>query len=664
MRRPLFMPIVQRELLRESRRRSHFLFRTVFAAALSGMIVWTLAHFRMSGAAAQRDYARLGTDLFWIWVHAMRYGLAVFAILRAAAMAEERGSHSMPLLRSTSMDDREIILGYFLSIMGRATILMLLTLPIITNVRSLGGFPMGNLFYQLASMWAQIAMAGALALLVAARCERMTTAAMMALLLYFGVSRIVVPPYASFLTKYAPASHLLVFFLWSILPRIVVVWISLRLATRFLGQAPVYWASRLKRFFAAIDRKFLDVTKGSFVLWKSGLGPCKGNPVLWRERAVSLVGRTDHMIRICYLSLAAIVFIPLILALVGNWEASTVIVTLGLIVMASLIAFICLVARPATAFPREYQKRSAAMLALTGLSAQEIIMGKYVHILRPIAGIGFIMIIVISVTIFVRVDVKWTQWATCGFTWSLVPPIIAAQIMYICMGTTSVPKAILVGGLTLAPWALVVAMEPRVAYELYWQEHHVTNPGLFIAAGASIVISLSLLGSWFSHGGFALFLMAVAHSATYSGIPSNAAKCALTAVLAPLVITCVLPRGRKRQGLVALALALGLLSMSRLLPVLPVLMLCVFVLGYNGIRKADGEAVNRLIHSSLLFFPVMSVAGLTLWLIWSIPYELRISPLMPLEAYAGLTVMLGVCACLAMLNAGCRQIKPFLKQNA
>ena len=656
------MPIVQRELLRESRRLSHFVFRTVFAAALSGMIVWTLAHFRISGRVAQRDYARLGAELFGMWTLCMRYALPVFAILRAANMAEERRSRSLPLLRSTGMADGEIVFGYFLSVMGRVVILIALTLPIIANIRSLGGFPMEHLLFTIASTLARTAMATALGLLVAARCERMGGAAVMALLLYFGAGKIIMALYGSIARAFGKPHPHSTFLFGMILPHVFVAGVSFRLATHFLGLPPTRWLPQIKRFLSAIDRKFLTFSQGSFVLWKSGLGPCKGNPVLWRERAVSLIGQTDHLIRICYLSLMAITIIPMFLVLFGFIESAIVVIILGMVLIASIIAFICLVVAPATTFSREYQRRSAAMLALTSLAPRQIVLGKYRHMMRPLAGIGLIMAAMIGMTTFLNEDYAGLHGAVYAFCWPLLLPIVTAQIMYVCMGTRSVSKAIFVGSGVIGLWTLAIVWLPTLNLGAYQQ--NTAGRGVLLASAASILILLSLWERLFAHGVVAVATLLIVLFIQPNSVAGKTAW-SFIAILGPAMMVFLLFRAGTRQTGVAFAVCLGLLVLSQALPPFVFLMVALSALGWSGMQLADSEPINRLILSTLLVFPLMYVVGVALWNFLEEGERFyHTSSRLPFGSAVGLTLTLGLFACFALLKAGCMQIEPLLRQNA
>ena len=131
-------PMIWRELLRESRHRTHFAGRAFIALALGTILLaiglLSAARFgALSGTGTrgmQAEMAALGRTLFTLWAVGQYIALCALGTIRAASLAEERRRDRLPLLTITQLGARGVILGTYASILVRALFTMLLLLPI------------------------------------------------------------------------------------------------------------------------------------------------------------------------------------------------------------------------------------------------------------------------------------------------------------------------------------------------------------------------------------------------------------------------------------------------------------------------------------------------------------------------------------------------------
>jgi len=438
----IVQPLVSRELLREGRRPSHFVFRTLFALALSVLFLWTyVIYTRFGSALAPAAMARLGTTLFTVWTLVLYAGLVLFATVRAASLAEERRTGSLPLTRITALGDGGVILGWFLSAMGRSLIGMVLTLPVLALVRSCGGFTTLQLLSTAAVIVFATAVATAFTLVIAARSRSTGGAVAVSLLLQVAVLALLGGRWHTAtllwrLTRESPSLRFAQTLLTHFAVRATLSAALLWLAVRALRHGPAKPRHLFKRFFTRMDRFFLQLSDHSWVLWKSGLGPCKGNPILWRERAASVLGQRDHMIRFWYLSL--ILTGPL---------------------APLLILFVSLVVHPATAFARERRGDTIALLAVTPLSAGQIVRGKYLFTLRRLAVPLALILLGVAGVCYITPDVSLED-ILPAVAVVLIIPLVAAQILYVCASARTTVAGIVIGLAVAGVW--VSAMSSNV----------------------------------------------------------------------------------------------------------------------------------------------------------------------------------------------------------
>ena len=143
----LIGPIATKELIEIARRRRTYWLRAGYGLALLGCLwlaweqnLWLDSWDRYGPAYGIRALAMLGESIFQL-VAAWQL-LAVYLIvpmLVAPAIVEERNHGSLDLLLTTSLSDREIILGKLASRLGVLFLLVLAALPILSLILLFGG---------------------------------------------------------------------------------------------------------------------------------------------------------------------------------------------------------------------------------------------------------------------------------------------------------------------------------------------------------------------------------------------------------------------------------------------------------------------------------------------------------------------------------------------
>jgi len=598
----IVQPLVSRELLRESRRPSHFVFRTLFALVLAALFVWAyVIYTRFGSALAPAAMARLGTTLFTVWTFVLYAGLTLFATVRAASLAEERRMGSLPLTRITRLGDGGVILGWFLSAMGRSLIGMILTLPVLALVRGCGGFTTPQLLSAAAAIVFAAAVATALTLLVAARSDSTGGAVAISLVLQI-VALVVIGRWHTFtllwrLTRESPSLGFAQTLLAHFAVRALLSATLLCLAIRVLRRGPARSRHLLKRFLTRMDRFFLKLSNESWVLWKSGLGPCKGNPVLWRERAASVLGQRDHMIRFWYLSM----FLTGPLA-------------------PFLILFVSLVVNPATAFARERRGDTIALLAVTPLSAGQIVRGKYLFTLRRLALPLALILLGVAGVCYITPDVSLEDVLPAVAVFLLIP-LIAAQILYICASARTTVAAIVMGLAVAGVWVSAMSMNvwgfrgfsstspaiPRMLGQLLValfttllcvileRRHKPANAILLLVSAAHYLFVLRLTG-------------AMRDLNWEPGLVIVILLCAIVPLVASIRMVAAADAAARKRLLVAAALPLllWLLTMGRVGHELFASFMLALI-AWRAMRYAGANIFNRIILSITATLPLIAM---------------------------------------------------------
>ena len=468
--------LVARELLRESRRRSHFVWRALFVIGLGVLITWQWRGIEdlFAGTKARAgDVAKAGLILFSWWAQAQFVAGILFATVRCGALAEERRIGSLELLRASLLGEKGIIAGLFTSAMGRTLFTMSLALPVLAAIRSFGGFTLEQVGLATLATAVAAAFACAVTLLVCSASDSAGGAIVVSLLLQGGAyapALVASRFYAALPVYLSPV----LFFRevvsgGSIEAKAIGIFLGVQAAlilacaiaaSGLLARGTVRSGRTVKAVLRKVDALFLKVAGSRLVLWTTGLGRCRGRGVFWRERAVSVIGRRDHLIRIFAWVTFGLLLVAGVGALVRNdfyfmYETAEIGVVLAPLALIGAI----LVVGPSTAFVRERRKGSLEALAVTPIPSHTLVGGKYLANLRAMAIPLLILILYLGAPIYM----SWGYGLEKGadhIAPLLVFPLICAQILYVCAGTRSTMKAVLAALGTIAAWQ--VLREPGI----------------------------------------------------------------------------------------------------------------------------------------------------------------------------------------------------------
>jgi hypothetical protein len=467
----LVRPLIWRELLRECRHRSHFVGRTLFVAAVAGLIIFHWSQTRLFDAPVLQPrvwaapprgpssalplmsglewmkwrLARFGAQLFGFWALGQFVAMVALATFRSGTLADERRLNSLDVLRTTAVGDRGLLWGTFLSVLGRAGFVLLLGAPVLLVCRAFGGFTLLHVGAVTAVTLLAAAAACALTLALSAGAQS-AGAAVGASLLVQAVWLWTTFGFAPFGLHVNALSAVVVLgagrvgaaspFLILLVGCPLVALLGLRVAARLLQREPLRLGAALKRTFGAADRLFADGSRRRLVLWRGGLGPCRGNPILWRERAVSVMGQRDHALRLYYWLMAGVLCAALIWVMVsGSLEVLKVFALGGLVGAPFIVCVLLTLFMPGGTFGRERQQRTMPLLAATPLTARSIVLGKFLFCLRPaVVPLSVMLVLVPTMAVGGRLvlgsGVSWTM--GCNFTLlsllGLTPLVVALAL--------------------------------------------------------------------------------------------------------------------------------------------------------------------------------------------------------------------------------------------
>ncbi len=139
---PLLGPIFAKEAVEIARRPRYYFNRVLYGAALllALLIVWENHANRFSGTMSIHAMARVAGALFSA-VSIVQFG-AVFLfvpLFLCGVLASEREEHTLELLFTTRLSDRQIVLGKLFSRLAALAVLVLCGLPVLSLVMLWGG---------------------------------------------------------------------------------------------------------------------------------------------------------------------------------------------------------------------------------------------------------------------------------------------------------------------------------------------------------------------------------------------------------------------------------------------------------------------------------------------------------------------------------------------
>jgi ABC-type transport system involved in multi-copper enzyme maturation permease subunit len=422
-------PVFQKELRVASRRRRSYLLRCAYVLLLTAYIalVWLSAvSLARSGAMsrAQMQVAAYTITRGIVWFQFFG-GQAVVLILMSTSISEEVYRRTLGALMSTPLSRRQVVMNKFVSRLFQVLLLVAASLPLLAIVRVLGGIAWSYVVVSLCVTAATVIFVGSVSLFFSALCRRAHFAVLASVLtivflfvlvpILTGSSRpimrwqtsrfippalITVNPYA--LLRYCP--NLPTAALGTALAgtRVAVMCCLLLL----LGAGLILLCSErlvgglaLRRAMGEpvlLDRlrhaRFQEITR------KEGprsrprrIRRVVGPPMIWKELICTFSGRQKFAARMVLgveilLTLIVLLFpvmitrVPYELLLRGFVWAF-----LGLAVLITMIV-------PASVMSAERESRAWPVLLLTPLTDREILLGKFVGVVRRCGAVWLLLL--------------------------------------------------------------------------------------------------------------------------------------------------------------------------------------------------------------------------------------------------------------------------------
>jgi ABC-type transport system involved in multi-copper enzyme maturation permease subunit len=161
----LMGPIFAKEMVEMARRKRYYFNRILFGSALlfSLYVIWNSYHWRIRYSGMDyRLMARMAEDLFlavsWVQFGAVFLFVPVFL---CGVIAAEREEHTLDLLFTTDLTNREIVLGKLMSRVAALVLLILSAMPVMSLIMLFGGIDPEALGRALAATLLAILYAGA-----------------------------------------------------------------------------------------------------------------------------------------------------------------------------------------------------------------------------------------------------------------------------------------------------------------------------------------------------------------------------------------------------------------------------------------------------------------------------------------------------------------------
>lgn len=396
--------IVQKEMRVQGRRYFTYLTRGVTAFLLAfitamvflAMVGWTVGNSISTSGAAMRLQELQGlapaVSLTVFLVQLIGMSLAG-PILLGPSLCDEKRAGTLSALLTTPLTPCQIVMGKLISAFSQLTILALIPLPLVLAVRVFGGVPAEFVFAGLAVSFAMAFLGASLAVCFSTGAKRGLTAsmlAMMAAIALNGVPALMmgklislgmnVPLSVPFVMSSPATAFVLIVDLMGGGPGAMfpvrTIWIGNALMNAGLGAIVLMFATARVR--ALLRREGEGATApaeskaGKAGSKKAGASrEVGGQPVMWRELRQKMFRRPFWMV--VSLLIAACFLV------IANWnESDTRGATMGTTMLGSILTLLLATAGSAGSVNGEREARTWDVLLTTGLSARQIVMGKFV----------------------------------------------------------------------------------------------------------------------------------------------------------------------------------------------------------------------------------------------------------------------------------------------
>ncbi len=560
-------PLFDKELRVASRRRRSYTLRLAYVLSLSVFIVviWVPAVELAGGGALSRAQMQVAARMITVGIVWFQFFAAqlVALVLLSTTISDEVRGRTLGVLLTTPLSGAQVVLNKFFSRMVQILLLVATSLPLLAVVRVLGGIPWNYLLVSLGVTAATVIFVGAVSLLFSALCRRAC------LVVFAGALStaflFVVVPLLSFvlLDNLIPESEILgMNMYWSpylLLYRYTDYAISPR-GRPFVSPAQMVWccavlllaAGLVLRWAARLvesvalrramgDPTWLDRRRRAH--WRSepkeeraGYRPrdirrVVGAPMIWKETTCTLSNRQKFATRLAVgveILLIIITYLfPVLMGIVpyGALHYLYILIFLGLGVLLTITVSV-------TVISTERESGTWPLLLLTPLTDREILVGKFVGVLRrsgpawlsllayvvaftcggcfhPLA-LAQVTILMLTVLLFLTAtgfyfglhfrrttEAVTANLACAGVLWCAVPVLVAT--VELGMGTAGLSESV---AYLVIPFAQAVAMVTTtlVGYAggLRWPDHYLEGPDVTIWMLFSMVgyLLISLVFAW------------------------------------------------------------------------------------------------------------------------------------------------------------------------
>jgi ABC-type transport system involved in multi-copper enzyme maturation permease subunit len=442
-------PILQKELRVASRRRRSYLLRCAYVLLLTLYIaiIWISAvSFARSGAMsrAQMQVAAYTITRGVVWFQFFG-AQAVMLILMSTAISEEVYRRTLGVLMTTPLSSRQVVSNKFLSRLLQVLLLVATSLPPLAVVRVLGGIAWGYVIASLCVTAATVVFVGSVSLFFSTLCRRAhigLALSLWSLAFVFAVVPTLVHPHVwtsrSNLAQLAAMNPYVLLKFFPSLPapgvpvigaRAVVTcclvlllgaWLVLACAERLVVRVALRRAmgepvllDRLRRGHfrsVATDRR-----RGR---QRTRIRRVAGPPLIWKELTCTLSRREtfiSHTILGAEITLILIAYMFPMMMSVIPYEFLHLTYVFGFLGAAVLLT----ITASANVISTERESRTWPLLLLTPLTDREILLGKFVGVLRRCGPVWLVLLAYVA-----------------GFTYGgCFHPLAIAQVAMITLST-------------------------------------------------------------------------------------------------------------------------------------------------------------------------------------------------------------------------------------
>lgn len=455
-------PLFDKELRVASRRRRGYALRCAYVLFLMVYIaaVWipnVQIHGSGAGSRAQMEAAAKTITVNIVWFQFFAAQLVAVAML-STAISDEVYGRTLSVLLTTPLSDRQVILNKLCSRLFQVLLLVATSLPLLAVVRVLGGIPWGFVVVSLCVTVAAVVFAGSVSLLFSVICRRSHLVVVASVLTL--VFLLAVAPYVAMRASGEPGVRRLLqglTLLWdplflldrytryAISPRqrqFISVFHVVSCCSFLLAASAVLWACsvRLVRSVALhramgepallekLRRRHIEDVPAKTPLARrrrKDIRRVVGPPMIWKEMTCTL-SRRERLATTIVLGIQGLLILvaysfPFMMSLVP-YELVHMVYVWGFLGLAVLFT----ITSSASVMSVERESRSWPVLLMTPLTDREIVIGKFVGVLRRCGPIWLSLLAYVAAF----------TWAKCFHPLAIVHTTVIAATFLVFLSAT------------------------------------------------------------------------------------------------------------------------------------------------------------------------------------------------------------------------------------